>query len=210
MSNQLVKFDCEIREKSGKGVARELRRNGKFPLIVYGGKKEEIKLSTNLKEFTKEYHKGGLSSKIVELDLGGKKITALPREIQVHPVTDVVIHADFQRVAKGDKVRVFVGVVLKNSEKSPGLKRGGVLNIVRRQIEFICDMSNVPSSIIVDLDGKQIGDTVHLSDVEVPEGVEPVINDRDFTIVTLVGKGAKKEESEETSEEDEEGDEDES
>lgn len=209
MSSEIVKIDCQIREKTGKGVARSLRREGKFPAIIYGGKKDEIKISTDLKEFNKEYFKGNLSSKIVELDLGSEKIKALPRDIQIHPVTDRVIHVDFQRVSENEKIRVAVGVVLKNAEKSPGLKRGGVLNIVRRKIEFICDISNVPSSISVDLDGKQIGDTIHFSDIEVPEGVVPTIDDRDFTIVTIVGKGAKQEEdSEETSEEESEESED--
>lgn len=191
MVTTFVQLAAEPREGTGKGLSRSLRREGRIPAIIYGGKKEEVKISADLKEVNHEYQKGHFSSKIVEIEVGGEKIRTLPRDIQVHPVTDKVLHVDFQRVNDEDRLKVQVAVVFKNADKSPGLKRGGVLNIVRRDVELLCNVAAIPSKLIVDLEGLQIGEAVHISNVAIPEGASPTITDRDFTIATIVGRMAK-------------------
>ena len=141
--------------------------------------------------------------------MAGKKERVLPRQIQLHPVTDVPLHVDFMRVTEKTKIVVQVPVRFLNADKSPGIKRGGVLNVVRRDIELLCTAANIPSEIVADLDGMQIGESVHVSSVSIPEGAVPTITDRDFTIATIVGRGAAKAATAEGEEEgdDEEGEE---
>lgn len=197
MTQEAIIIPAEAREKTGKGSSRALRREGRVPAIVYGGKEEDLAVSIDANEFRKLYIKGHITSKVVTVEVNGKKITALPRDVQVHPVTDFPEHVDFLRLAKGEKVRVLVGIRLRNAEKSPGLKRGGVLNIVRRDIELVCSPDAIPTHIDIDLDGKKIGESIHISHIKLPEGAQPTITDRDFTILAIAGRGAAKKEAEE-------------
>ena len=194
--NEVAVLQAEIREGSGKGVARALRRDNKIPAIIYGGNKEEIKMATPLKEFFLEFRRGGFKSKLLELDFGKEKIRVVPRDVQVHPVTEAPIHADFLRVENDTKVHVFIKVKFLNSEQSPGLKRGGVLNIIRREVELICRADSIPALLEIDLTGVKIGDSLHAHSIHFPDGVEPAIKDRDFTIAAIVGRSMKTEEEE--------------
>lgn len=203
--SQVLSLDAETRNESGKSIARSLRREGKLPGIIYGNKQEEVRIATNFREINKLYQKGQFSSHVVDLNVDGKIVKVLPRDLQIHPVTDQLLHVDFQRLEKGKKVRVAVQVVFKNRESSPGIKRGGVLNIVRRDIELLCDADNIPSKLEVNLAGKKIGDSIHISSIALPEGCVPTITDRDFTIATLTGRGKAEEETVETEEGAEEG-----
>ncbi len=207
--SEAVTLKAEKREGAGKGAARSLRREGQVPAIIYGGKGDEIRISTGQKELVKEYERGHFTSKVIELEVAGKKERVLPRQIQLHPVTDVPLHVDFMRVTEKTKIVVQVPVRFLNADKSPGIKRGGVLNVVRRDIELLCTAANIPSEIVADLDGMQIGESVHVSSVSIPEGAVPTITDRDFTIATIVGRGAAKAATAEGEEEgdDEEGEE---
>lgn len=188
--SETVALNAQKREGAGKGPARTLRRAGNIPAIIYGGKQPEVRISMNLRELTREYEKGHFTSKLIDLSVDGSIVRVIARSLQIDPVSDKPIHADFLRLVKGDKVRVFVPVKFINADKSPGLKRGGVLNAVRRDIEFSCEPEAIPQNIVVDLNDLQIGDSVHISHVKVPEGVTPTITDRDFTIATIVGRGA--------------------
>ncbi len=192
--SEIIKLEAETRDASGKTISNALRNEGRIPAIIYGGGKDEIRISLNAKEVTLEYNKGNFQSKIIEVIAGKDTIKALPRDIQLHPVTDKILHADFQRVTKDSIVNVYVKVIFSNHVKSPGLKRGGILNIVRREVELACSPDSIPSELHVDLSGKQIGEAVHVSAIDLPEGTKPVITDRDFTIATIVGKGATEEE----------------
>lgn len=190
---QVIALSAEARGNTGTGDARALRREGKVPAIVYGGKQKELSIAINAKELIREYHKGNFTSKPVNLTVGSETIRVLPRDIQIDPVTDFPIHADFMRVVKGEEVLVKVKVRFINTDKSPGIKRGGVLNIVRRYVDFICDTDHIPETITVDLEGTKIGQSIHISHVELPKNARPAITDRDFTIATVAGRTSKDE-----------------
>lgn len=184
---QTFALKAESRQKLGKGDARSLRRGGRIPAVIYGGKEKPLHVSLPAKELSMQTRTRTFRSTVFELEVDGNVVKALPREVQLNPVTDIPEHVDFERLAEG-RMRIWVPVEFINREKSSGLKRGGILNIVRRQIEFLCEATNIPAKITVDLDGRDIGESIHISSVEVPEGVQPVI-ERDFTICTIVGKG---------------------
>lgn len=192
---QRLTLAAESRATSGTGIARSLRREGKVPAIIYGGGGEDTKIALNTKELTKEYGKGGFFSKLVDLQIGKENILALPRDIQLHPVSDVIIHADFQRVAKGANVHVFVPVQFINAEKCIGVKRGGILNMVRREVELVCTPENIPDFITADVANLNIGGSVHIGDVKLPEGVKPAIHDRNFTLATIASSKGMQEET---------------
>ncbi len=192
---QMIALEAELRNNAGTSASRTLRGSGKIPAIIYGGGAKETKISLSSKEVTQEYLKSGFISKLVSIKIGNDTVLALPREIQRHPVTDKISHADFQRINKGEKVKVFVKVDFQNADKSPGLKRGGVLNMVRREIEFICLPEAIPDSVVVDLTGLAIGHSVHIKDIKLPEGVVPAISDRNFTVATIAGAAAKEEDA---------------
>ncbi|MCE3231751.1 MAG: large subunit ribosomal protein [Rickettsiaceae bacterium] len=189
MSNIAV-LQAEKREGAGKGVARALRREGKIPAIVYGGKEPETRIATPLKELSLQYLRGGFQSKLIDLEIGGKKLRVIPRAVQLDPVTDVPVHADFMRVNDDTKVHVFVKVKFLGNDVCPGLKRGGVLNIIRRQVELICRADSIPSVLEVDLSELNIGESVHSHSISYPAGVSPAITTRDFTIAAIVGRAA--------------------
>lgn len=186
---------AESRAKSGKGISRELRRNGKIPAIIYGGGGKDMNIAVNTKELTKEFSKGGFFSKLVNLTVGNENILVLPRDIQFHPVSDVVTHVDFQRVAKDAKLHVFVPVQFLNAEKCLGVKRGGILNVVRREVELVCSPESIPDVLAIDITDFNIGDSLHISAFKLPEGVKPAIHDRDFTVATIVSSKGMQEET---------------
>jgi large subunit ribosomal protein L25 len=180
-------FVAEKREKAGKGPARALRREHKIPAIVYGGKGEPMRIAMPLKEIRLELNSNPrFFSTVLELDFGGETLKVLPREAQLHPVSDDPLHIDFLRAEVGAVITVEVPIRFVREDQSPGLKRGGVLNIVRRTLELVCPADAIPGEIVIDLTGREIGDSVHISQVPLPEGVKPTITDRDFTICSVV------------------------
>lgn len=197
MSDALT-LPAELRERAGKGASRALRRDGRVPAVIYGGKEEPVAIHVEAKELVRQLNTGYFMNSIVMVDLGGKKVRALPKDVVLHPVTERPIHVDFFRLAKDAKIQVAVPVLFLNEEASPGLKKGGVLNVVRHELELVCESDKIPDNIPVDLAGLDVGDSVHISSVNLPAGSESVIADRDFTIATLVAPSAlKKSEAEE-------------
>lgn len=180
-------FQAERREKAGKGPARQLRRENKIPAIVYGGAKEPRRIAMPIKEISLALTKNPrFFSTVFELDFGDEKLRVLPREAQLHPVTDLPLHVDFLRAEQGALIHVNVPVRFVHEEQSPGLKRGGVLNVVRRTLDLVCPADAIPGEIVVDLAGREIGDSIHISHVVLPEGVKATITERDFTICSIV------------------------
>jgi len=191
MSDALT-LPAEARERAGKGASRHLRREGRVPAVIYGGKEEPTLIHVEAKELVRQLGTGHFMNSIVEISLGGKTLRTLPKDVALNPVTDRPEHVDFMRLSKGATFHVNVPVVFINEEASPGLKKGGVLNVVRHELDLICDAEHIPSEIEVDVTGKDVGDAIHISDVTLPEGAESAINDRDFTIATLVAPSALK------------------
>ena len=189
---------AEAREQVGKGSAREVRRNGKVPAVIYGDKQPPLAIALSYKDVYYKIHGGGFLTTVATIDVGGKKIQVLPKDFQLDPVRDFPMHVDFLRIGKDTEVNVNVPVRFINEEKSPGIKRGGVLNIVRHEVEFHCPANAIPDFITVDLTGTDIGDSIHISAVTLPKGVKPVISDRDFTIATVASSSAMKPEAAET------------
>ena len=198
MSDALT-LPAETRERAGKGASRALRREGRVPAVIYGGKEEPTMIHVELKELVKQLDTGHFMNSIVEIELNGKKVKTIPKDVSLHPVKDRPEHVDFFRLAKGGKIEVQVPVVFINEEASPGLKKGGVLNVVRHELELVCDNDKIPGEIEIDVTGKEVGDSIHISEVTLPAGAESAITDRDFTIATLVAPSAlKKSEDEQT------------
>lgn len=190
------------RNNQGKGSSRALRREGKIPGIIYGNNQPEINITVDQLDIIQHYNTGSLLSRPLTIDVDGEQIQTLPRDIQLHPVTDAPLHIDFLRISNDKPVKVRVPVRFRNLDRSPGIKRGGTLNIVRHDIELLCsNPSTIPSTIEVDLAGAQIGASIHISAVKLPEGATPTIRDRDFTIAAIAGRGAAKKESAEGAEE---------
>ena len=202
MSTVSVCIAAEKREDLRKGTTNNLRSEGKLPGVISMKGQPSVTVAIDGKAFGSVYYTGGLLSQVVELDLQGEKITVLPKEVQIHPVTDVPLHVDFMRVENDDEVTVPVPVKFNNHEKSPGIKRGGVLNIVRRTVGIKCKANNIPGKFEIDLTGRHIGQSIHLRHLNLPEEWKPAISDRDFTIATIMGKGGK---ADATDEEDGEG-----
>jgi large subunit ribosomal protein L25 len=190
---------AEERERAGKGIARQLRRDGKTPAVIYGDKKEPIKIALDQNTINVEYNRGQMFTTLCDLEVGNDKHLVLARDVQTHPVTDVVEHVDFLRVTAKTKIAVDVPVQFINEDKSPGMDQKGILNVVRYTIELVCTATNIPENVEVDLEGKEHGDSINVSDANLPEGAKPVIDDRDFTIATLLAP-KKVEEVEETAE----------
>jgi large subunit ribosomal protein L25 len=197
MSQASYELKAEAREQVGKGSARAVRRNGKVPAVIYGEKQPPLAIALSYKEIFYKIHGGGFLTTVATIDVDGKKIQVLPKDYQLDPVKDFPLHVDFLRVGKDTVVNVNVPVHFINEEKSPGIKRGGVLNVVRHEVEFHCPANAIPDYITVDLSGAEIGDSIHISAVTLPAGVKPVISDRDFTIATIAGTAAAKPETDE-------------
>jgi large subunit ribosomal protein L25 len=182
-----IVLPVEVREGTGKGAARAARREGLVPGVLYGGDRGAVSIAVKANVLRKAIHTGKFLSHMVTLEHGKEKQPVIPKDVQFHPVTDEPLHIDLFRVEEDTVIDVEVTVHFINEEKSPGLKRGGVLNVVRHAVELSCPAGSIPEEIVIDLSGKEIGDSIHISDVTLPEGVKPTITDRDFTIATLQG-----------------------
>ena len=191
-------ISAEQRERVGKGSARAARRAGLVPAVIYGDKKEPLGINMSTREITKIVHQPGIFGRLLNIEVAGKKNTVLTRDIQFHPVSDNIMHMDFLRVSGSAKVAVGIPVEFINEDQCPALKIGGVLNVVRHEIELNCPATDIPEKITIDLEGLKIGDSIHISAIALPEGVEPTITDRDFTVATLQspGGGVKNEDEE--------------
>lgn len=197
--SQSSTLKAEPRTRVGKGSARALRREGKIPAVIYGDKQAPLSITVSANEIYHRIYRGHFTTTIVDIEVDGKTIRALPREYQMDPVKDMPLHVDFLRISKGAVVTVEVPVQFINEEQSPGLKRGGVLNVVRHQVEVECPADAIPEHIVVDLTGVDLGDSIHISAVALPKNVTPTITDRDFTIATIAAPaGLKSEEAEQT------------
>jgi large subunit ribosomal protein L25 len=194
---EMITFAAEVREAAGKGPARALRRSGRVPAVVYGESKDQEMVSLEARALRRQLGNPRFFSTLCVLQVNGETVRVLPRDVQLHPVTDDPLHADFVRVSVGTTVEVEIQVVFLNEDISPGLKRGGVLNIVRREVELVCPADAIPDQITVDLKDFDIGDSVHISHIPLPEGVRPTITDRDFTIATISAPTVVVEEAEE-------------
>jgi large subunit ribosomal protein L25 len=197
MSDQNV-IGAEMRDRAGKGAARAVRRGGRVPAVIYGDKKDPIMVSLEPRELRKQLNTGNFFATVYSVDIaGGDNVRVLPRDVQFHPVKDETMHVDFLRVSKSTRTNVMVQCNFINEEDSPGLTRGGMLNVVRHEIEVVCGVDDIPDQFELDLSGLDIGDSIHASVLKLPEGVELTIADRDFTIATIAAPVLKTEEEEE-------------
>jgi large subunit ribosomal protein L25 len=178
-------IEAESRSRAGKGVARATRRAGKVPAVVYGAKQEPALIALDPRIVMRELKRGGWRSRLYEIQVDGEKTRALMRDVQFHPVTDQPEHVDFQRLAAGERVRVSVAVVFLNDTTSPGIKRGGVLNVVRHTVEVACDPDNIPERFEADLGALDINDNIRWTDLKGTGDARPTILDRDFVIATI-------------------------
>ena len=179
------------RPRTGKGGARSVRREGRIPGILYGDRQEPQTIAVDYRAISQQLMTGHFQSTIFVLDVDGTKTRVIPRGVQLDPVRDFPIHVDFMRVSKDALVTVEVPVHFLNEAASPGLKRGGVLNVVRHTIPVRCPADRIPDHFDVDLTGLEIGDSVHISAIKLPDGVRPTITERDFTVATIVGRSAE-------------------
>ena len=186
-------LDANIRNSKTKGDLSLIRNNGGVPAIIYGGEAQNEKISISKKLLKSLMEKDNFLSNIVTLNVDGKTQNVLPREIKYHIITDEPIHVDFLRVVPGVKIRIEVPVQFINHEKSPGLKRGGVLNIVRRKVELRCPSEKIPENLVIDLDGVEIGESFKISSINLDSEVKPTIQGRDFVIATLAAPTVMKE-----------------
>jgi large subunit ribosomal protein L25 len=194
MSEQLT-LSAETRERAGKGASRALRNQGRVPAVVYGDKQEPLSVHLEEKALVKALSTGHFMNSVVMIDAGGAPTRTLPKDVQFHPVTDRPLHVDFLRISEHATVTVAVPIHFTNEEASRGLKRGGVLNAVRHELELVCDAAEIPEEILIDLAGTDIGDSIHISQVTLPKGTSSAITDRDFTIATIVAPSGVKSEA---------------
>jgi len=195
---------ASARDRVGKGAARTLRREGLLPAVIYGDKKPALPITIPVKETTLILHKGGFLTRIGTVNVDGEKHQVIAKDYQLHPVRDGLMHVDFLRVSAGTSLTVDIPVVFINEETCPGLKRGGMLNVVRHTVELIVPANAIPESLVFDLSEADIGDTLHISATTLPEGAQPTITDRDFTVATIQSPGGSQdEESGDGAEEDE-------
>ncbi|RIA47239.1 50S ribosomal protein L25/general stress protein Ctc [Dichotomicrobium thermohalophilum] len=201
---ELLELTAEPRDKTGSTAARAIRKNGGVPAVVYGGRGGPEKVTLNYKEVWKQVETGTFLSTVYLLNVNGKKTRVIPRDVQFDPVRDFLEHVDFLRLAKDAVVEVDVPVHVINEEESPGLKRGGALNMTRHEIGLTCPADAIPEYIEVDVTGLDIGDSLHISQVALPEKVTPTITDRDFTVLSIAGTAAAEPEEEAEGEAEEE------
>lgn len=190
--SDVLTLSAEARDRAGKGASRALRREGRVPAVIYGNNEAPESIHVEEKVLSKLLGTGHFFNSVIMVELGGKTVRTLAKDVAFHPVTDRPLHADFLRVGEHSSVQVNVPVLFIHEEKSPGLKRGGVLNVVRHEIELACDAAEIPDSVTVDLSGFDVGDSVHISAVSLPAGARPTITDRDFTIATIVAPSSLK------------------
>lgn len=196
--SQQITFNVDVRERTGKGGAREARRNGMVPGVLYGGGQDPVAINLKMGEVIRAINTGQFLSSTATLVHEGKKQLVIPQAIQMHPVSDQPQHVDLFRVKNDQIITVEVNVHFINEEKAQGLKKGGALNVVRHAVELNVRADSIPDELIADLTGLDIGDNVKISNITLPEGAEPTITDRDFTIASIVGRGIAADTAEET------------
>ena len=184
--SELLELSAETRDRVGKGASRALRREGRVPAVIYGNNEDPLSIHVEEKALVKALSGGHFMNTVVMVEAGAAPVRTLPKDVQFHPVTDRPLHVDFLRISEHAKVHVEVPIHFVDEDKSKGIKRGGVLNQVRHELELICDAAEIPEEIVVSLAGMDIGDSLHISQVTLPKGVESAITDRDFTIATIV------------------------
>jgi large subunit ribosomal protein L25 len=182
---ETIDIKAEARSQVGKGSARAARRAGLVPAVIYGNKESAIPITLNANQWRQLMHKPGIFSQLININVNNETHFVLPRDIQQHPVSEEAEHVDFLRVTKNASVAVGITVEFINEDKCTGLKLGGVLNIVRSQVELNCPAISIPEKLTVDLEGLNVGHTIHISSIELPEGCTPTITDRDFTVATI-------------------------
>ncbi|WP_294299765.1 50S ribosomal protein L25/general stress protein Ctc [uncultured Sphingomonas sp.] len=187
-----LNLSAEARDRAGKGASRALRREGRVPAVIYGLKQDPQSISVNERELMKLLNTGHFMNSVVMVNAGGKAVRTLPKDVSFDVVTDRPLHVDFLRIAEHSTVTVAVPIVFTGEDEAPGIKKGGVLNIVRHELELVCDAAEIPSEVTISLAGLEVGDTIHISNVTLPKGTEPTIDDRDFTIATVIAPSAMK------------------
>jgi len=204
---QTATLNALVRERAGKGAARAVRREGRVPAVIYGDKQDPQTISMDYHELMKQVQTGRFLSTLVDIDVDGTKVRTIPRDVQFDPVRDFVVHVDFLRLGIGARIAVEVAINFLGEEESPGLKRGGVLNVVRHHVEIMCPADAIPEEFDLDVSALDIGDGVHASDLTLPEGMTFTITDRNFTIATISAPsgGADEDEEEADAVEGEEG-----
>ena len=180
-----IELNVEVRAKAGSGPARAARREGKVPGVLYGGPRGPVPIAVNANAFAKSLYTGKLLGHLVTLRYGDETQKVIAKDVQFDPVSDKPMHFDLYRVDEQQLIKIAIPVHFRNSEASPGLKRGGALNVARHEVELWVRADNIPEELVVDLSGREIGDTVRISDIPLPDGAEPVITDRDFTVATI-------------------------
>ena len=186
--SEALTLSAEVRERAGKGASRDLRRLGRVPAVIYGNKEEPQGIHLEERELMKALNTGHFMNSVVMIN--GTR--TLPKDVQFHPVTDRPLHVDFLRIGEHSTVTVAVPVRFENEEASPGLKRGGVLNVVRHELELVVDAAEIPDEVVVDLKGFDVGESIHISQVALPGSAKSAITDRDFTIATIVAPSGLK------------------
>src|SRR5580704_4568192 len=178
---EIISLSAEPRDRAGQGASRAARRSGRVPGIIYGGGEAPVQITLEPRELSRAVNRAGFFATIVDVSIGGAVHRTLAREVQHHPISDAALHVDFMRVGAGAQVTVSVPVGFINQDNAPGLRRGGILNIIRHTIDIACSVDAIPDRLIVDLDGMEIGDSVHIEAMTMPEGVRPVLASRDST-----------------------------
>jgi large subunit ribosomal protein L25 len=205
MMSDMLTLSAEARERAGKGASRDLRRNGRVPAVIYGNNEAPTGIHIEEKMLMKALMTGHFMNSVVMIETGGKNVRTIPKDVQFHPVTDRPLHADFLRISEHAEIHVNVPVHFTDEDLSPGIKRGAVLNIVRHDLELICDAALIPDEIEISLKGLDVGDSIHISAVTLPAGAKSAITDRDFTIATIVAPSALKSSEGDTSTSEAEG-----
>ena len=195
---QATVFSAARREQVGKGASRAARRAGRVPGIIYGNNQDPVPIALDPLALSQQIRQTGFFSRVFEIDVGGEKHRVLARDLQLDPLSDRPIHVDFMRFGADTRLNVEVEVVFENERECPGIRRGGVLNVVRHTVELSCLADSIPAFIAFDLTGLDIGDSVHISAVALPQGVSPTITDRDFTVATIAAPTLQPADEEET------------
>jgi len=188
-------FAAQLRNRAGKGAARATRREGRVPGVIYGDNQDPVLISLDPIELMKQINVTGFFARVYEVDVAGEKYSVLARDLQLDPVSEQPIHIDLMRFGATTRVNVDIQVNFENEDKCPGLRMGGVLNVVRFMVELRCRPDNIPETLTADLSGLEIGDSLHISAIELPEDVELTITDRDFTVATIAAPTVMEEET---------------
>lgn len=193
---EIIALAAEPRDRAGKGTARQTRRDGRIPAVIYGNKEKPLTISLNERAFVRQLHRPGFFTHLYDITVDGVTTRTLARDVQFDPVTDRPLHVDFLRVSDTTEIIVKVPVVFADQETSPGLKRGGMLNIVSHELELHVLANNIPEHITVSLAGVDVGASIHIGSIALPEGARPVITDADYTVATIAApSGLKSEEA---------------